>query len=167
MSQENKEVVAEFRALLSVTNKSNPDRQSLAKLGEILDKIPNLANVLGNLMTQIEGQILTNSFPSDKGFALIVSKRLENQRAELGYAGASAIEKSLIEHIIICHLRLITTELRYEKAMQTNPSLAMGQYWESKLSANQRRYLRAVETLARVRRLPAPVILATQINHYK
>jgi hypothetical protein len=37
--------------------------------------------------------------------------------------------------------------------MRENLSLAQGEYWEKKLSANQRRYLRAVETLARIRKL--------------
>lgn len=91
-------------------------------------------------------------------------------RADMGYEGASAVERSLIEHVCLCWLRLYATELRYEVNMK-EATLAQGEFWEKKLSANQLRYLRSIETLARVRRLmkdpPSPafnLLLKQQLN---
>jgi len=45
------------------------------------------------------------------------------------------------------------TEQYYDNAMTDSCSLAAASYWERKLSTVQYRYLRAIETLARVRKL--------------
>lgn len=73
---------------------------------------------------------------------------------------ANALERSLIQHVVLCWLRLHDCELRYHTMMGSEPTIAQANYWEKKLSANQARYLRAVETLARVRKLE----LKVQIN---
>ena len=155
-------VAKEFSGLLTAINKGKPAPADIARLNTILDELPNLALQLGNLSNQVEIQILDNGFQRDKGFILIVSRRMALMRDEMGYEKASMIERGLIEHCVICWLRLYCCELRYESLMKTNPSVMLGAYWESKLSAHQKRYLRAVETLARVRRLmqkaPAPVM---------
>ncbi len=54
------------------------------------------------------------------------------------------------------------TEQNYENAMRDGCSFAAGSYWERKLSTVQYRYLRAIETLARVRKLMGVPML--QIN---
>ena len=52
-----------------------------------------------------------------------------------------------------CILEARLAEREYEWAMSDDRTLAEASYLERKLSAVQRRYLRAVETLARVRKL--------------
>jgi hypothetical protein len=164
--------ITELRALLKATSKAQPAQADLAKLKAALAAVPKLADVLGNLAEQAELQILQNAVPNDIGFALAVSKRCEVQRNELGYEDASPIERSLIEHVCLCWLRLYVCELRYETNTKSSQTLAQGAYWEKKLSSHQRRYLRSVESLARVRRLlkepKSPVLnmlLAQQINN--
>jgi hypothetical protein len=73
---------------------------------------------------------------------------------ELGYASATPLEQMLIKHIVLCYVRLTDTEWAYE-APPTNGALtlAQAQWWERKLAFAQTRYLRAVETLARIRKL--------------
>jgi hypothetical protein len=71
----------------------------------------------------------------------------------MGYDHSSHLERLLIDHIVLCWLRLYDTELRYEAALKEGMSLTLGTYWERKLSSNQHRYLRAVESLARMRKL--------------
>ena len=61
----------------------------------------------------------------------------------------------------LCWLRLQLIEQQYSGVQAGNMTLPQGDYWERRLSAAQRRYLRAVETLARVRRLRVP---ALQVN---
>lgn len=151
------ELTKDFNARLAKVNRERPSPADVARINEILEKLPNLALALGNLANQTELQILENAFRKDRGYALIISKRLSAMRDDLGYQKADLIERSLIEHVVLCWLRLMTTELRYEAAMK-DATLSQGAYWEKKLSSNQKRYLRAIEGLARFRRLmqPAP-----------
>jgi hypothetical protein len=82
-------------------------------------------------------------------------------RRELGSNDASPMERLLIDHVALCWLRLQTLEQRYSRVMSESIILTLGQYWEKRLSAAQRRYLRACTTLARIRKMRLP---AMQVN---
>ncbi len=71
----------------------------------------------------------------------------------LGYDRASPVERLLIEQVAACYLRLNITEQSFEGVMGQEHTFKLGAYWEKKLAAAQHRYLRAIETLARVRKL--------------
>ena len=58
-----------------------------------------------------------------------------------------------IDQVVICYLRMNMTEQAYDNGMAGGCSFDAGSYWERKLSTVQRRYLRSIETLARVRKL--------------
>ena len=75
-------------------------------------------------------------------------------RQDLGYEEASALDRLLIDQVVLCWLRLHYVEFHHT-------AISNRDHWERKLSATQRRYLRACETLARVRRLRLP---SMQIN---
>ena len=53
----------------------------------------------------------------------------------------------------MCGARLADTEWSYEAHATGKLTLAQADFWERKLNHAQHRYLRAVETLARVRKL--------------
>lgn len=78
---------------------------------------------------------------------------ISRRRRALGYADAPALEKPLIDHLLLCELRLGLCEQQYTFAIQGSLTFEGARYWEGRLSATQRRYLAAVETLARVRRV--------------
>ena len=92
----------------------------------------------------------------------IMREKLDQLRNSLCGQEASATEHLLIDQVVICYLRMNLTEQYYQNVMTDGCSLASASYWESKLSAVQRRYLRAIETLARVRKLMG--IPMVQIN---
>ena len=79
----------------------------------------------------------------------------------MGWEVAPPLERLLIEHVALCWLRVQCVEQRYAQIMAKSITLEQGRYWESRLSASQRRYLRATETLARVRKLRLPPV---QVN---
>ena len=78
-------------------------------------------------------------------------KQLLEMRDRLGYQEGSELEGLLIRHITMRWLRLAQTEMMYPAAYDNNCSLAMGAYYEKRLTAAQKRFTRACETLARVR----------------
>lgn len=85
-------------------------------------------------------------------------------KEELDYAAAPPLERLLIDHILTVRLRSIDAENRYNgNVVNQSVSLNVGVYWDNLLSSTQARFLRAIETLARVRRL-SRITPALQIN---
>ncbi len=68
----------------------------------------------------------------------------------------------LIKQVGLCWLRLSSVELKHAVNTSGSSSISQAGYWDRTLSAAQRRYLRAIETLARLRRLLRPN--AVQVN---
>jgi len=82
-------------------------------------------------------------------------ERLRQVRLDLGFDDAPEAEKLLISHVALCWLRLNLVEHGYTSNTSGEHTLTAGVYWEKRLTAAQRRYTRAVETLAKVRTLTA------------
>lgn len=53
----------------------------------------------------------------------------------------------------LCWPKLNLVELSYSGTMAQSHTLTLGMYWEKRLSAAQKRFTRACETLARIRKL--------------
>ena len=85
------------------------------------------------------------------------AKRIEKT---LGRDTAPPFEQPLIDHIVVCWVRLQLVELDMSNATSGAHSRETGAYWDQRLSEAQRRYLRAVNLLAKVRHT-AP---AVQVN---
>lgn len=78
----------------------------------------------------------------------------EDLKAELGHAEASPVERMMIEHAVMCHARLGMMEHLYSRNTSEG-RMDVIQHWEKRLTLSQRRFTRAVTTLARVRALLA------------
>jgi hypothetical protein len=74
-------------------------------------------------------------------------------KKDLGYDGAPMLEQLLIQQAALCWLKLNLVELSYSNTLKQSITLTLGMYWEKRLTAAQRRFTRACETLARVRKL--------------
>jgi hypothetical protein len=142
----------ELFALIKRCDKENPSQTDLSTLRQELEKRPTLASELGNLAEMVGRSIIKTAFPSQL-YALSVEAHCDHMREGLGYEDSSQIEKMLIEHIITGWLRLHDVELRYEMIRKDNPTINQMDHWERRLTLAQHRYLRAIETLAKVRRL--------------
>jgi len=84
--------------------------------------------------------------------------------AELTTPDATPLERLLIENVATTWLTWQITVYRYEGTVNgaQGCTLTKAKYWEDRVNAAQRRYLRAVETLARVRKIEHGIAL--QIN---
>jgi len=65
----------------------------------------------------------------------------------------SKINRGRLRQAALCWLKLNVIELQYSNVMKQSITLTLGMYWEKRLTAAQRRFARACETLARVRKL--------------
>jgi hypothetical protein len=82
-------------------------------------------------------------------------------RLSLGHDTASPLERVLIEHVCACWLRLAVMEIRYCAVVTANNTLTQVAHTEKRLTEAQKRFNRACESLARVRKLLRPSV---QIN---
>lgn len=142
----------ELITLLANVDKENPNPNDMDKLRAYLNANPAIADELGNLATMAQNGLANRSF-AERSIRMSILVRLEQMRDGMGYQDAGELEKSLIAHLVLCWLRLHDCELRYHAAIAESMTLTKADWWERKLAHNQRRYLRACETLARVRKL--------------
>jgi hypothetical protein len=89
------------------------------------------------------------------------------RREELDYANESTIVRMLIDQVLLCQMRLIQFEVTHGNRTNESHSFAAGIYYEKRLSLTQRRFLKAVETLAKVKRLLAEAAYREQQARHK
>jgi len=144
----------EFRALLDKINKENPQPKDVKALSDFLDgnrKLELWRDVVsaGHLA---ELMVIENA-RATAGLKECWKHRLQALKRELGSERAPLLEQLLIQHAALCWLKLNLVELSYSGTMAQSITSTLGIYWEKRLSAAQRRFTRACETLARVRKL--------------
>ena len=84
----------------------------------------------------------------------LMYRRFRWIRDALGYQEADAIERLLIDQAALSHVHLETMQRGYARVVGGKSlPLRVARHWEHMLSAAQRQHLRAVEALARVRKL--------------
>jgi hypothetical protein len=84
-----------------------------------------------------------------------VRQAAELLKRELGYEDAPAAERVLIDHAVLCHVRLGMVEHLYSRHTSGAYRVDMAEHFERRLTMAQRRFTRAMTTLARVRALLA------------
>lgn len=154
----------QFMDLVKDTNQENPRPEDIRALRRALAGNPELFEITGNLAQQCQYTLLQN-VPMSGAAREIVAAGIERLRKDLGYLEASALEKLLIEQIILCYLRLYLWEFGYHAlAGNREMTLKQGKDWEDLISSGQRRYLRSIETLARVRKQSIHIQLNVATN---
>ena len=126
---------------------------------------PDAAAQLGNLSIHMQATIAHRMFgDGNQGVMFAVVEHANQVKQQLGYDTSNALEKAMIDHALVCWLRLAEAETRYEALQsENNVTITRQEHWEKRLAMAQHRYLKAVESLAKVRRLLSAVPLA-QIN---
>lgn len=154
ISKQGDKITEQFRSLLVKANKEHPRPANVKALYDLLykNKGMELWKVMG-MGALAEHAALEGIFGKRQGLRECWKQRLQSLRSDLGYASAPPLERLLIQHITLCWLNLNVTEFRHTQIMRKSFTLTLGIYWEKRLSAAQRRFTRACESLARVRRL--------------
>ncbi len=151
-----------FLDLLKKTDRQAPDPADLLALRAMLEQNPGLWRVAGDLAHTAAMGIVAKmrAYP-------VVAESLKRgwdvMKDELGYQLASPLERLLVEQVVLCWLHLHVVELEYTNLVGASSLSPDAGQWERRLSAAQARYLRACETLARIRKL-ARSTPALQVN---
>lgn len=153
----------ELLELVSRAYREKPNPKDLNELRKKLEEVPELWRAVFDITEVIRSNLIDKTI-AQKPARLALEKNTSSLMTGMGYEKGSALEKLLIENIIITWLRLQWVEFQMVGFMG-NGGLGIAQmdFWERRLSLAQRRHLRACETLARVRKLlmKAPVL---QVN---
>ena len=143
----------EYLALVHKINLENPDDEDIEVLRNMFCEHPSLWRMAGDLAFRCQCNLLC-----DTRINVIVREGvaagLAGMQKQLGYGEASMLEQMLIQQLLLSWLRLNLWE--YESIhMQSKGEMSLDKayFWERRLSAAQKRYLSACESLARVRRL--------------
>jgi len=151
--------IQEWRGLVKKIDVSQPEEEDLAAFRALLVRLPDAWRVVGDLATQVSVG-LVRGMNGPASYRESIEHGMMELSRSLGYDDAPALEKLLIDQVVICWLRLYVCEGWYSQKQEQGGPIEVMEHVEKMLSATQRRYLRAIESLARVRKLH----IALQIN---
>jgi hypothetical protein len=152
-----------MRVLEKYISVENPSPAVVREVKQALQAQPGAWHGAGDMVWQIRRRLIDAITPQyvakesiEAGWNAIAA-RLGRQDQ-----GTPALERLLIDQVLVSWLHLYYVHMAYMGVIQEGLTMAQGNYWEKRLSRAQGRYLKAIETLARVRRLTRPE--AVQVN---
>jgi len=150
----------QFMQVLAKTDKKKPKAEDVEELRQILKTHPRFWRIVGD-MAHLARMDLIGRMSGTPAVEELLRTGVSKILTDFGWGESPPLEQLLIDQVVICWLRMNWTEYKYNKEVTADSSIAHGDYWERRLSAVQRRYLRACETLARVRKVTASTV---QVN---
>jgi hypothetical protein len=130
----------------------NMSKADIQQLQELLTRTPTLSYYPQNFSEAMLDKALESSGLSEV-FRVITKAQLTEMKKELGYAAAPKVEKLVIDQIAICWIHLCTLQGLYHKRTNGEHTREHGIYWEQRLDFAERRYMKALSTLSKMRKL--------------
>lgn len=156
------DAAAALDALVKRVNGPKPSRADLDALRALL-ALP-VKETGGAVVTVIGGGAVLDhvidKWGGNAATRLVMRADADRMAQTLGRDTAPAIERPLINHIVTCWVRLQLVERDHASNTAGAHNRDSGLYWDRRLSEAQRRYLRALGLLAKLRALGP----AVQVN---
>lgn len=137
--------------LIKLTDKENPRPEDLKRIREQLDDNAHLVEI--NEVSERAFNTVIKSYSSSALVKELYERQIKTKRDALGYESENVMVQMLINQMILCHMRLNTFETFHAEKTRENLSIASGLYWDRLLSCYQRRFQKACESLAKVKKL--------------
>jgi hypothetical protein len=133
----------------------NPTAANRQLVREVLDEDPKLFEGMCDTGRMVEKQIIRcmRTAAMEK---MLLELGAEDLRRDLGWQGASGLERMLIQAVVNAYLVSNVAQLQYQARLSEPMALQIASYWDKRLSAANKRFLAAANTLAKVRRLELP-----------
>lgn len=172
---ESVEIPQELTDIVKKCFKKKPAREDLESLKSYLQENPQLYREALDLSKFLQDRLIEkilkpetkSGLPTEAGYItsarLAIQANVSTLKNGMGYDHAPTIEQLLIENIVASWLHLQWVELNIISHSVNGGNPTLVEWWDNRVSSAQRRYLRAVETLARVRKL-ARNTPALQVN---
>jgi hypothetical protein len=154
VTEETRDVEKQFRELFERANgKSRGAEEAAARMRGLMGDNPAeklWRRVQGPMICAIE-YALEKSPGATPGVRECWRAQLEDIRKRLAGEEASEVESLLARHAALCWLRLAQVEVKHSAFTSGEHTLTSGAYWDKRLSMAQRRFVKACESLERVR----------------
>jgi hypothetical protein len=146
-------------SLVDLVRKANDgEKESLTALRKALNSeyAGSLMEIAGNLADKLEESTL-NAMLGDQqeGTRLVLFKKLDQMRVELGWNTSPKLERILIERV--CQTWLYLHWLELMDTQSKNRPIELAKHEADRIERAERRHLRAVKMLATVRKMALPL----------
>jgi len=152
--------IDEVKALVKKTDKENPKPEDL-ELRKYLDRdswLVEANNVSQHAINRVIGYYASSSALLKE----LLERQVEEKRKAMDYKAANVFVRMLIDQVILNNIRLNQLEALHVSKLEGSHSTEQGYYWDKRLSSAQRRFTRACETLAKVKKLLSEAELKDQ-----
>ena len=154
--------IAALTQVIRAADKEKPTAEAKAELDKILRESPGVWRAAGDVMEHAARSLIADAGGGSYALRRSLSAGWEQMQHDMARPADGELERLLIQQVALSWLKLAYTEYQHTHCLtRGDTTIKAGDFWERRLSAAQRRHLRAVETLARVRRLQLP---AVQVN---
>ena len=148
-------------SIIKAADTDQPSAETRKMLADLFNSDPTVWRAAGDMVEQA-ARMLISKIASTHAIKASMTRGWEQLPRDLARPSDGELERLLVQQVVVAWLHLGYVEYQYSAVTtETGLTIKRAEYWERRLSAAQRRYLRATETLARVRRLQLP---AVQVN---
>lgn len=146
-------LATEFLEIVERCYVENPNKNDLKTLEKWVKDYPFLWSTVLDLAVSVRGALIDKVVSQEAG-QIGIRANVKAMQEEMGYNIVPMVERLLIDNVINSWLRYQWAEYQLASFMgEPRVTFSEIEYWEKRLTATQRRYLRAIETLARVRKI--------------
>lgn len=143
---------ARLAVLIEAANRGKENGEEVRELRKFLDENKELASQF-QLFAYSVRHGLMRKITQENGHFELLEREYEARRDSLGWADAGSIERLLIERIMLCWLRLLWIENYNCNLMRPNVPMKESEYADRLLHRANSRYIRACESLSKMRLL--------------
>jgi hypothetical protein len=152
-------------AFQAINQGDNPEPALVDKMRSMLAEHPDLWRYSGDLVELETSDLIRDGWRHNIGAQESVKIAVERLKADMCYSEASPLERLAIDEVAIAWIRLYEVQNRHTSAMHDRNGTRhnTAEFWDRRLMYSQRRYLRACESLARIRKMSKRVAII-QVN---
>lgn len=141
--------------LQSLAQLANRNPKKLEALQLYLNENPDLCDKISLLANSVKSNLL-EKIVDDAGSRLLIREELDQLKKRLTTEESSPLEMLLIDAVLMCWLRFQQAESYRSSVMGPGQTFTHVEYADKMLTRAHNRYLKAIESLARLRRLNQP-----------
>jgi hypothetical protein len=134
--------------------------QALIEACRTVPKLWEIMSTLSSMAVRSWVDLLAADRPGAGVTRRTIEKEIERKRNEVAGANPSPLERLLAERVALCWVAVTHADAQYTRKLKEGMSFREGEYYSKRCEQTQQQLLKAIESLARVRRLLTPM----QIN---
>lgn len=142
--------------LLELTNKvdkNNPTPSDIQALKNWIKENPEIFQQFRVLSNSLHARLI-DKIQHSRGSRIVLRGEIEFMAMNLCWEDCAPLEQLIIDNIMSSWLWQKWVEIRHSQLLEENEvNIKEWKFWDERLSAAQRRFLRSCETFARIRKL--------------